>query len=124
MSFALRTSAANSLWLKLTAHPKESNDGSVSWYGNFTDVTERKEYIQSHEKMVFDISHVIRRPVTSMLGFAQIVLNNDCRTQDFLELMAHAKTVFKELDDYTREMNINYENIQNRFTGRSCISKS
>ena len=59
-------------WLWANANPERKDDGTVVWYGTFEDITEKKEYIKGLEDILFDISHVMRKPVTTMLGLAII----------------------------------------------------
>lgn len=49
-------------WHWSKARPEKKEDGTLVYYGVTMDVTESQEYIQIIEDILFDISHVMRRP--------------------------------------------------------------
>lgn len=61
-------------WRWLQAAPEINNTGKTIWYGATSDITPLVDYLASIEQIVFDISHVIRRPVSSMLGLTQLLI--------------------------------------------------
>lgn len=49
------------------------DDGSTTFYGIIYDINDRIEYEIAMEQMAFDISHVLRRPVTTLLGLNNLI---------------------------------------------------
>lgn len=72
-------------WHRALATPEKKADGTVVWYGTFQDITPQKKYIKTLEQILFDISHVMRRPVANMLGLAH-ALENDSLNEDSLRM--------------------------------------
>lgn len=90
--------------------PEKLDDRSVVWYGIFQDITNRKEYEHTLEQISFDISHVIRRPISSLLGLVALNDNEDTTPEQLKEYARHTKTVANELDQFTCKLyNVYYE---------------
>lgn len=88
-------------------------DGKVICYGTFQNISKYKEYEETLEKIAFDISHVLRRPVTTMLGLTALV--ETAEKLDPEELKTYAgmiKTVSEELDTFTHQLNKAYSDKQ------------
>jgi PAS domain S-box-containing protein len=98
-------------WHKVLARPVPAGDGSVTWYGTFQDITENKEYIRVLEKILFDISHVIRKPVATIQGLSQLLSTSETANRD--ELLSMMKSAADELDTYIRQLNSEYDNLKN-----------
>lgn len=96
-------------WHWAKAHPEREADGTVVWYGTVQDITERKEYISTLEQMLFDISHVLRRPVATMLGLISVSEDNDMQPQELREHLDLMKGVTEEMDSYLRQLNQTYQ---------------
>lgn len=90
-------------WHRAKANPEKRED-KVVWYGTLQDITESKEYIETLEEIMFSISHIIRRPVTTLMGLVQ-VLNDDVMTEEKLkELTVYFNVVSKEMNEYTLKL--------------------
>lgn len=101
--FRIKEENGNIKWHRAKANPEKRED-RVVWYGTLQDITESKEYIETLEEIMFSISHIIRRPVTTLMGLVQ-VLNDDVITEDKLrELTVYFNTVTKEMDEYTLKL--------------------
>ncbi|QCR23573.1 PAS domain-containing protein [Pontibacter sp. SGAir0037] len=99
-------------WHWANANPEKQEDGTVVWYGTFQDITDRKEYIKALEQILHDISHVMRRPVATMLGLTSAIEKEVLNEKTLLEYLKHIKTVSKEMDDYIRALNDVYHSIK------------
>lgn len=102
----------NIAWHWSNAKPEKQKDGTVIWYGTFQDVTDRKRYTKALEQMLSDISHVMRRPVATMLGLAEAFeIEKELNENTLREYLMHLKTVSREMDVYIRQMNEAYSKI-------------
>ncbi len=96
-------------WVRVIARPERRKDGEVIWYGIFQDVTDRRNYEDTLEQIMFDISHVMRRPMVTMLGLADAI-NVDSIDHDTLrQLAGFVKEIAQEMDVYTHRLNEAYE---------------
>ena len=109
----------NTCWHWANAKPERKDDGTVVWYGTFQDITERKEYIKTLEQILFDISHVMRRPVATMLGLTAAISEDDMDEKTLKEFTGHIKTVSEEMDTYIRKLNVDYNETRSKVTGNT-----
>ena len=106
-------------WHWAQAQPERKDDGTVVWYGTFQDITPQQEYTQTLEQILFDISHVMRRPVATMLGLTGALEREEALDEDQLrELSGQLKTVSEELNEYIKELNANYRQLQHQTQDR------
>lgn len=92
-------------WHWAKAKPERKKSGTVVWYGTLQDITHRKEYEQTLEEILSDISHVIRRPVTTMLAVAALIEEDHLDEDRIREYARNFKTISQEMDRYTRNLN-------------------
>ena len=71
LCFPVNFSDGTQLWFEMKASPEPDAGGSIHWYGAVHDVTAQVEYEKVLEDIAFDISHVLRRPVSTYLGVAR-----------------------------------------------------
>lgn len=90
------------------AHEKDEN-GKVLWYGATSDITPLIDYIASIEQVIFDISHVIRKPVTSMMGLTSLIMSSDLSDKEIKEYSKNLLTITEEIDKFIRELNDVYQ---------------
>ncbi|SNS67761.1 hypothetical protein SAMN06295967_1165 [Belliella buryatensis] len=99
-------------WHWMKANPLKLNNKEVVWYGVIQDITQKKNHLDTLEKMLFDISHVIRKPIANILGIANILQSSEITK---LEKMEMCSIIFEEtqnLDDYINELNLKYHNLK------------
>lgn len=101
-------------WHWVNAKPEKLQDGTVVWYGTFQDIDGRKEYITTLEQIIFDISHVMRRPVSSLLGLTETIDTFDLDKETLQIFLEKMRSVSKEMDTYIRKLNNDYTDIHNR----------
>jgi hypothetical protein len=100
-------------WRWLRALPYEEENGKTIWYGASQDITELFEYISVVEQILFDISHVIRRPVASILGLTNLMNEKDISEEELISLSKKMNIVANELDKFIHKLNVEY-NKKNR----------
>ncbi|NEU08675.1 hypothetical protein GZH53_10165 [Flavihumibacter sp. R14] len=96
-------------WRWLRAVPENRADGRTIWYGATQDITLFIEYITSIEQILFDISHIIRRPIANILGMSKLIKDADLNEKDMLDITKKILNVFEELDSYIQQLNISYD---------------
>jgi signal transduction histidine kinase len=100
-------------WHLIHAKPEKMPDKSVVWYGSFHNINDRIEYEKAMEQIAFDISHVLRRPVTSLMGLNSLIdTEKDLSKEKLLEYVKHIKTVALEMDSFTSGLNKVYNKKQ------------
>lgn len=93
-------------WHALVARPERKDNGDMIIYGSFMDISQQIEYKETLEQMAFDISHVLRKPVTSMLTVTNwLEMEKDLCDQKFKEYTGYIKTIAEELEAFTRKLN-------------------
>ncbi|HEX8516825.1 MAG TPA: hypothetical protein VF868_11540 [Bacteroidia bacterium] len=106
------TSGGRISWNWVNAKPEKKPDGTVVWYGTFQDVTAKKEHLQLLEKILFDISHVMRRLVATLLGLTNAIESTELKKAELKEYTGHLHTVAREMDEYLKKLNTAYLGIK------------
>ena len=111
----------------MQAVPEGNQDGKTVWYGATSDITPLVDYIASIEQIIFDISHVIRRPISTMLGMTQLIAEGDLTEKEIKDYSQNLYIISKEMDDFIQELNRAYnlkkENTQININISSSIDK-
>jgi len=98
-------------WHEGMAKPVKKKDGKVMWYGTFQDISGKKEYINTLEQMSFDISHVLRKPITTLMSIISVIeIEKDMDEQSLKMYAGYLKSVGDELDKFTKMLNDSYYN--------------
>jgi hypothetical protein len=96
-------------WRWLRATSEKTDKGNVIWYGSTQDIGKIVEYIEVLEEILFDISHVMRKPVSTMLGLTDYLIVHDNMSEDTIKDFAkHLQTVAQEMDNYIKKLNDAY----------------
>ncbi|WP_127845182.1 GAF domain-containing protein [Psychroflexus aestuariivivens] len=115
-----RLNSEDDEWHMVKATPEKLKDGSVVWYGSFQDITSHIEYEKTMEQIAFDISHVLRRPVTSLLGLTSLITNEeDLNKINIHEYSENIQEVANELEKFTKDLNDIYHKKREKITDRS-----
>jgi len=105
-------------WIAVDGQPHKNDSGETVMYGAITNVTHHFEYEEALEQIAFDISHVLRRPVTSILAITNLLESEEELSFEKLkEYSMLIKTVTKELEEFTRELNAVYSTKKAKLTG-------
>lgn len=98
-------------WWFAKSNPEKIDANTVAWYGTIQDITARKEYENAMEQISFDISHVMRKPVSNLLGLVDIFKNEKEITKNEMdEYVYYIQSVSSELDEFTKQLNETYHN--------------
>lgn len=111
-------------WHWVNAKPEKLEDGSVVWHGIFQDITQRKEYIKALEQILFDISHVMRRPVSTLLGLVNAIEAANPDKEMLKQFTQYIKETTQELDEYIRQLNKDYSNIKLKLNSQETVQTS
>ena len=105
-------------WHVVRARPERQENGNVEWYGSFQDINKYIEYEEAMEQISFDISHVLRKPVTSLLGLINLMNSEERLNSDNIkEYSGHINKVAKELEEFTTSLNDIYSRKKDKLTG-------
>jgi signal transduction histidine kinase len=87
---------------------EKNKSGKLIWYGATQDITTLVDYITSIEQILFDISHVIRSPISSMLGLTKMVMENKFNEAELQDISHKLYDTAEEMDRFIRELNSVY----------------
>jgi tetrahydromethanopterin S-methyltransferase subunit G len=99
----------NVKWRWMKATPEKGKNGTITWYGATSDITPLIEYIASIEQVLYDISHVIRRPICTMLGMTKLISNVNFSEDEVKEISKKLHEISKEMDNFISELNHDYQ---------------
>lgn len=112
--FRVVESSGDIRWHSVHGSCDHKLDGTVIWYGIFQDITESKEYEKVLEQIMFDISHVIRRPASSISGILSLMEANNSENTQQVSLIEMLRKAVTELDQYTHQLNEAYHKRYSR----------
>ncbi len=96
-------------WRWMKAVSEQDSSGKTLWYGSTTDITPFVDYIAAIEQIIFDIGHIIRRPVSSMLGLTDLLSNHEMNEKEIKDLSKNLSVIAEEIDRFVRELNDVYQ---------------
>ena len=96
-------------WRWMQAISEKDKSGKIIWYGATRDITALVDYIASVEQILFDISHVMRRPIASILGITTVINEGDLDHEELNYFAQKLHPVAKEMDEFMIELNKKYE---------------
>jgi len=109
--FRVRSTEKAYRWFRAVADPEVQPNGDVIYYGIVQDIHSHVEYEKAMEQIAFDISHVLRGPVTSLKGLTQLLADEQEVSPEVLK--SYSSMILQtsdELDAYTRRLHDVYEN--------------
>lgn len=100
-------------WLLGRADIRYDKEGRIERiYGTLQDITERKQaerdrnlYTQMLETILFDVSHKIRKPLTTITGLLPVLNSKDVPQEKYSQVYNYFLASANELEGYTRELN-------------------
>lgn len=121
IAYRVKISENKTEWHLGRALPEKTKEGSVIWYGTIQNITSLIEYEKTMEQIMFDISHVLRKPVANLLGLTTMIENEKFNEISFKEYVGYIKTVSDELDNFTRKLNDTYSQKNKKIVGNNYI---
>ncbi|MFL5752615.1 MAG: PAS domain-containing protein [Bacteroidia bacterium] len=117
----------NVRWRWLQAVPEKDKTGKILWYGASNDITPLVDYLVSIEQIIFDLGHVIRRPVASMLGMTKLLNDGVFKGNQLKDVSQKLYLISEEMDKFINELNDVYnqkkQNTQSHFDISPLIDK-
>jgi PAS domain S-box-containing protein len=98
----------NIRWRWMKATPDKDKNGKTLWYGSTSDVTSFVDYLVSIEQILFDIGHVIRRPVSSILGISNLIIDQKLSEEEVKEMAHKLYMTSVEMDNFFEQLNLAY----------------
>lgn len=117
IAYRVKISDNKTEWQLGRALPEKTKEGSVVWYGTIQNITSRIEYEKAMEQIMFDISHVLRKPVANLLGLTNMIENENFNEINFKENIGYIKIVTDELDNFINKLNETYWQKNKKITG-------
>ncbi|GLB49432.1 sensor histidine kinase family protein [Neptunitalea lumnitzerae] len=104
-STSYRLQNDSQVWHTVNALPELQHNKDIVWYGLYQDVSHQILYDKVMKQITFDISHILRRPVTTLMGMVHL-LKNDTLTcpKKSKEYITHIEQIAEELNGYTTEL--------------------
>ncbi|MGL2966987.1 PAS domain-containing protein [Flavobacterium sp. XGLA_31] len=114
-------------WRWMQAIPEKDKNGKTIWYAATSDISPLVDYIASIEQFIFDISHVIRRPTSTMLGMTQLIRDSQLSENEIKDISIKLFQISEEMDKFICELILAYhekrQNTQLNIDISSLIDK-
>lgn len=107
--YACLNSKAEKKYFLIKLHVSEIKSGQYRCLGVVEDFTIQKAYSSVLDQVIFDISHVMRRPVVTMKGLTNLIDMEKFEKDELREITAKIKVVSNEMEQYIRAMFKIYE---------------
>lgn len=102
----------NRIWQLVKAVPEMHSDGTVVWYGTIRDITKEKAQSDVLNQVVYDISHVIRKPISSLQSLVQLIQTHKLVDNDaFKEYLDFMEIACCEADASIKELSETYSSV-------------
>lgn len=95
-------------WRWMQAYPVRNHEGVIEWYGSSSDITPLVDYIVSIEQFIFDLSHVIRKPIANLMGLTDIIKNGNLSDSEIKDFCKDIYKSSNELDLFVRALHGTY----------------
>lgn len=121
VEFRVPVSQGRAAWCWAHAQLEKQDDGTVVWYGSIQDVSHMKAHHQTIEQILFDISHVMRRPIATMLGVTAAIGQEPSLDEGQLRIFSqHLRTISEEMDTYITRLNEEYTLLKMQMKAKAC----
>ncbi|WP_296618894.1 hypothetical protein [Marivirga sp.] len=107
--YSCSNSRGEKKYFLIKIHITEVRSGQYRCLGVLEDFTVQKAYGSVLDQIIFDISHVMRRPVVTMKGLTNLIDMDKFEIEDLKEVTNKIKTVSEEMEEYIKAMFKIYE---------------
>lgn len=111
-------------WRWFKAIPEKTEDGKILWYGAAQDTTPLVDYLISIEQIIFDIGHVLRRPICSMMGMTKLIMDNDFSKEETKDFSKKLHSISEEMDKFIHKLNEEYHEKRQETEFKIDVSSS
>ncbi|WP_439484482.1 PAS domain-containing protein [Cyclobacterium plantarum] len=112
IEYRIMASERSIMWHWLKANPEKNDNGVVVWYGTIQNITQKKKHLETLEQMLFDLSHVIRKPTANILGCIDALKKGDGSDKETKEMIALIQNQTNDLESFIRNLNSDYFNLK------------
>jgi hypothetical protein len=99
-------------WHWMKANPEKRSTNETVWYGVIQDITQKKNHMSALEKMLFDISHVIRKPIANILGISDLMQDSEMTLEEKKEMCSLITEETRSLDQFINRLNSEYVSLK------------
>ena len=100
----------NKAWYRVIFSSEKKANGQWLVHGIVKNITYEKEYQAALKKILFDISHIIRKPITTIIGLSDLLNTaKDIPLNEKLELVNLISQASKDLEKHTLDLNSDYQ---------------
>lgn len=110
--FRVYASEEQQRWIWLKVNPEKGSDNEVVCFGIIQDIPHKINHLKVLEKMIFDISHVLRRPITNILSVANFMKTSEVSEEDKMEMYPIILEETSKLDQCINHLNQEYYDLR------------
>lgn len=74
----------------------------------------KDEYITQLEELAFTTSHIVRQPLTSVLGLIHLLEDDSISKEELMDLLSNFKEQITRMDNFTRELSSTIQKFRQR----------
>jgi hypothetical protein len=108
-SYSLRDETGTISYYMVKINSFRNNSAELLCFGMVQNISIRKCYEEVLEQIVFDISHVMRRPVATMQGLTQLIELDKMNGETVKEVAHKLQLVSNEMDTFIKRLYVNYQ---------------
>lgn len=105
IAYRVKVSKNRTEWQLGKAMPEQTKDGKYIWYGSIQNISNLIEHEKDIEQILFDISHVLRKPIANLLGLSNFLKTENLTESNYHEYVEYIHAVSEELDAFTKKLN-------------------
>lgn len=84
----------------------------------------KDEYIQQLEELTFTTSHIVRQPLTSMLGLINLIEDDSITKEELKHVLDSFRVQIHRLDSFTKELNNTIDYFRKKITAHPIAEKN
>ena len=106
-----KTKNGNTAWHRVIFSSEKKPHDTWLIHGMVKNITYEKEYKAALKKILFDISHIIRKPITTIIGLSDLLHTaENISLNERIELVNLISLAAKDLEKHTLDLNSYYQN--------------